>query len=211
MRLDQNAVTRRAIAPFRGHGFWCSAIVLSALLALSAGCSPAGVDQKPPPPVEAKTITAAPTHPPAAASKPRADAQEKSPSKEEKPLLLADGPAEETATGGADNSRCQVCHVNFMPEELTKVHAKANIGCAKCHGESDAHIADESWASGGNGTAPDVMFPKAMINAFCLGCHPKDKIDAQTHQEFFADASGKSVCVDCHGKHRMVARKCQWK
>ena len=29
---------------------------------------------------------------------------------------------------------------------------------------SDAHIADESWASGGNGTAPDIMYTRDKIN-----------------------------------------------
>jgi len=134
------------------------------------------------------------------------------PAQSDKLLLLDEETPTANPTGEtADNSRCQVCHLNLVTEDLAAKHAKANIGCAKCHGESDAHIADESWASGGNGTAPDMMFPKDKINAFCLGCHPKDKIDAQTHREFFADATGKSVCVDCHGKHRMVARKCKWK
>jgi hypothetical protein len=44
-----------------------------------------------------------------------------------------------------------------------------------------------------------------------LGCHPRDKIDASTHREFFAGTCGKSFCVDCHGKHRMATRKCKWK
>ena len=133
------------------------------------------------------------------------------PKKEAKPLLLLDDAADAVTAEGADNSRCQVCHINFMKEELTRTHARAGIGCAKCHGICDDHIADESWASGGNGTAPDTMFPKAKINVFCLGCHPKDKIDADQHKDVLAGTGDKKYCTDCHGKHRMVTRKCKWK
>jgi len=132
----------------------------------------------------------------------------------DEPLLLLDAGEEESSppTGPvADNSRCFVCHLNYAMESLAVVHAKANIGCADCHGASDAHIADESWASGGNGTAPDIMYPRPKINPFCLGCHPKDKIDAEQHKPFFAGAAEKKYCTDCHGTHRLAERKCQWK
>ena len=66
---------------------------------------------------------------------------------EQAPLLLEDEPAgAASTTPAADNSRCFVCHANYMQEEIAVTHAKANIGCAHCHGASDAHIADESWA-----------------------------------------------------------------
>ena len=135
---------------------------------------------------------------------------------DQSPLLLS----EETgihsqAEPVADNSRCQVCHLSMCLEELSVTHAKRNIGCAKCHGECDAHIADESWASGGNGTAPETMYPKPAINSLCRGCHTIDKMignrpgkpcpklsDAFAQQKF---------CTDCHGKHRLVERRCKWK
>jgi hypothetical protein len=85
------------------------------------------------------------------------------------------------------------------------------MGCAHCHGECDEHIADESWASGGNGTAPDIMYTRPKINPFCMGCHPKDKIDTEQHKPLFSSASEKKVCTDCHGKHRLETRKCKWK
>ena len=44
-----------------------------------------------------------------------------------------------------------------------------------CHGVSDAHIADESWASGGNGTAPDIMYPRDKINPSCLPVTPRTR------------------------------------
>ena len=127
-----------------------------------------------------------------------------------KPLLLLDDEDEQIKTG-ADNSRCLVCHINFERELLSVVHAKTNIGCIKCHGESDAHIADESWASGGNGTAPDKMFPTNKINGFCFTCHPKSKLSQAPHKELLANNGLKPICTDCHGKHRMAKRRCKWK
>ena len=135
------------------------------------------------------------------------------PSTKAKPLLLLDDDADSKPSGktGADNSRCQVCHLNFAQEKWVIIHARAGIGCAKCHGVCDAHIADESWASGGNGTAPDIIYPRAKINPFCMTCHAREKITNDAHKDFFADASGKETCTDCHGKHRLVKRKCKWK
>ncbi|MCH8119986.1 MAG: cytochrome c3 family protein [Planctomycetes bacterium] len=127
-------------------------------------------------------------------------------------LLLDDEPDEDSSTESmADNSRCFVCHINYMDEDIAVTHARVNIGCADCHGESDEHIADESWAWGGNGTPPDIMYPRAKINPFCMGCHPKDKIDTEQHKPLFAGTIKEKYCTDCHGNHRLVNRKCKWK
>ena len=131
---------------------------------------------------------------------------------EDEPLLLADDPASgEHAGEGADNSRCYVCHINYVRETLAATHARAKIGCARCHGPSDAHIADESWASGGNGTAPEIMYPRAKINSFCLSCHPVAKIGAERHKGVLAGTGKQKHCTDCHGKHRLPKRRCKWK
>ena len=133
---------------------------------------------------------------------------------DEPPLLLDDGGEASSVPKGpvADNSRCHVCHLDYQKEELALDHARAEIGCAGCHGDSDAHIADESWADGGNGTAPDTMFPKPKINPFCLGCHPKDEIGKKdTHKKFLAGTAKEKYCTDCHGDHRLDKRKCKWK
>jgi hypothetical protein len=128
------------------------------------------------------------------------------------PLLLEDEPAGGTSNGStADNSRCFVCHVNYMAEEIAVAHAKANLSCAACHGPSDAHIADESWASGGNGTAPDRMYARDRVNASCMACHPKDKMNTPQHMAILADLGGQKVCTDCHGSHRLPQRRCKWK
>lgn len=186
--------------------FWFG--IAAALAFASTGCEqkPAGKNR----PGAGATLAASPATAP---SQPDPPKDKPAPAKTDPPLLLLDDTAEtKTEAGsGADNSRCQVCHLNLAPEELAMTHAKASIGCAKCHGASDAHIADESWASGGNGTAPDAIFPRTKINAFCLGCHPQDKIDAEVHKDVPANTDGKQVCTDCHGKHRLATRKCQWK
>jgi hypothetical protein len=130
---------------------------------------------------------------------------------EDEPLLLDDGSqAAQPAVPQADNSRCFVCHINYMQEDIAALHARADIGCAGCHGQSDEHIADESWASGGNGTAPDIMYPRQKINPFCMDCHTKDKLETDQHKPLFANFE-KMVCTDCHGSHRLEVRKCKWK
>ena len=127
-------------------------------------------------------------------------------------LLLDDGPADDSYTGSmVGNSRCFVCHINYMDEDIAVIHAQVNIGCANCHGDSDEHIADESWASGGNGTAPDIMYPRAKINPFCMGCHTEDKIDTDVHELFLSGTIEEKYCTDCHGDHRLTNRKCKWK
>jgi hypothetical protein len=131
---------------------------------------------------------------------------------DDEPLLLDDGTGEGTYSGSmTDNNRCFVCHINYMEEDIAVIHARVNMGCANCHGESDEHIADESWASGGNGTPPEIMYPRDKINPFCLNCHPKDEIGTSKHKRFFAGTAEEKCCTDCHGDHRLAERKCKWK
>ena len=132
---------------------------------------------------------------------------------DDEPLLLLDDGSDPDQQGApmADNSRCHVCHINYTFEEIAVTHARAQIGCADCHGDSDAHIADESWSWGENGTAPDIMYRPAEVNKFCMSCHPKDKIDAEQHTALFAGTAEEKFCTDCHGRHRLASRKCKWK
>jgi hypothetical protein len=176
-------------------------LILAAVCAGGIGCEQAVCSQKPQTNAENES-----------SQEPTSD--------DEPPLLLDDEPllllddepeAEQSDEPGADNNRCFVCHINYMQEDIAVIHARANIGCAGCHGESDEHIADESWASGGNGTAPDIMYPRAKINPFCMGCHTKDKIDTEQHEPLFAADAGEKYCTDCHGNHRLPSRKCKWK
>lgn len=66
----------------------------------------------------------------------------------------------------AYNSRCFVCHINCMREDIAVTHAPHDMGCADCHRESGERIEDESWPSGGNGTAPDKIYTRDKINSF---------------------------------------------
>ncbi len=169
-------------------------VVLAAAIAVGTGCEQMEVKQKPDTNTESTSSQESIT--------------------DEEPLLLLDDSEEELVqpTGPvADNSRCFVCHINYTYEDIAVTHARANMGCAHCHGECDEHIADESWASGGNGTAPDIMYVRPKINPFCMGCHKKDIIDTEQHEPLFADTAEKKVCTDCHGKHRLENRKCKWK
>ena len=113
-------------------------------------------------------------------------------------LLLEDGNDGEnpdmTDSPLADNSRCYVCHMNYEVDELTSIHAKADIGCERCHGASDAHCSDED-----NITPPDIMYPAEKINSFCKSCHPDAKL-----------GEGKKYCTDCHGEHRLNHRTRKW-
>jgi hypothetical protein len=180
-------------------------------LGLAWGAEPAGqlaATRTSPPPALVIVATVS-NHPPVAAKPAPA------PPATEKLLLLDDTPeTKPVGVEGADNSRCQVCHLNFMTELLAVSHATNKVGCAECHGPCDEHIADESWASGGNGTAPTIMFPRPTINVACVKCHKAEKvIYSKNHKpdDVWLMAFNETVCTDCHGKHRMVKRRCQWK
>ena len=148
------------------------------------------------------------------------------------PLLLDDDEDDPSAKGGKiakKNKRCFVCHLNFADEEIATVHAKNDMACTECHGDCDEHIADESWATGGNGTAPGKMYLRKDIDACCLKCHKEHDVSAQqviAHWQkrcakkpppggvdLKTIAAEKIVCTDCHGDHHMYLeeRKCTWK
>ncbi len=126
------------------------------------------------------------------------------------PLLLMNEDSEFDVDFMALNGRCMVCHLNYLQDEISLVHARAGYGCAHCHGESDEHIADESWASGGPGTPPDIMYRADEVVPVCLKCHELLPSDPDCRCEFPRLAQKKS-CTDCHGTHRLQTRKCSWK
>lgn len=129
------------------------------------------------------------------------------------PLLL-DDPTEDQAAAtqaATENMACFVCHAGYMGEFLAECHAKADVGCVKCHGDSFAHRNDEN-----NTTPPETMYPAEKIDPFCQGCHkahdiPPKKIIARW-KEVNIDKSDPSwiVCTDCHGEHRMKVRTVIW-
>ena len=131
------------------------------------------------------------------------------------PLLLDGGPGKDAkkaaGTGQADNAACFVCHGNYRGELLAGVHAQANVGCVKCHGDSFAHRSDEN-----NVTPPDTMYAPAEIAPACAKCHdthnaPAAKIIARWQEKCPAKTNPADlVCTDCHGEHRMKFRTVWW-
>lgn len=103
----------------------------------------------------------------------------------------------------ADNEMCQVCHIDFMPEDLTAVHASNGVGCVNCHGASTNHMHNEE-----NVIPPDVMFERGDINRLCLVCHEPLPFDHEV-MEIGASAQGE-VCVDCHGRHKVANPRRRW-
>lgn len=108
----------------------------------------------------------------------------------------------------ADNSYCYVCHLSYQQEELAKVHQPKGVGCETCHGISDKHSEDED-----NLTPPEAMYSRKSIFAFCLSCHPKEKLaKVEDHEEILATPPKTSdTCTECHGnEHRMKVRTRKW-
>jgi len=108
----------------------------------------------------------------------------------------------------ADNSYCYVCHINYKSEDLCLTHQENGVGCEACHGISEDHSSDENGL-----TAPDRMFARDKIAAYCTTCHSPDALrKVEKHLQFvFTDNSEKRrVCTDCHGKHRLENRTRTW-
>lgn len=127
------------------------------------------------------------------------------------PLLLEEPSGKEDKKFLRINQSCFVCHDNYKDEPLMLVHAKEEIGCADCHGESVAHRNDED-----NITPPDLMYPLDEIDDACQECHdthdaPAEKIIArwQARCPERTDVE-KIACTDCHGRHRLEARTVRW-
>jgi len=133
------------------------------------------------------------------------------------PLLL-DEPTQEqldsadmTTKAMVENATCFVCHANYSYEGLASLHAKANIGCAVCHGQSLAHKNDEN-----NTTPPEKMYSADKIDSFCQGCHnshdvPAGKVVAHWMKRNIDKTNpDKIVCTDCHGDHRIKVRTIIW-
>lgn len=111
----------------------------------------------------------------------------------------------------ADNSACFVCHGNYQEEPFVLAHAKDDVGCVDCHGQSHDHRNDED-----NITPPDTMYAPADIAPGCAKCHethdaPAAKVIARWKERCPAKTDPKSlVCTDCHGEHRLKFRTVWW-
>ena len=94
---------------------------------------------------------------------------------------------------------CTMCHIDVEDEFVGGVHYKEKVGCKKCHGPSEGHVADEN-----NEVKPNELFARKDIDRLCGTCHecPKPKKSEP------AAAPKCKVCTDCHGAHEFpVAAK----
>ena len=104
----------------------------------------------------------------------------------------------------ANNSACYVCHANYQDEQLAQVHAKAEVGCVDCHGESMKHQEDEFHE-----TPPNQMYALNAIDSMCGKCHDEHDVPATEVLERWQKRCPKKVdprsivCTDCHGHHRI--------
>jgi hypothetical protein len=129
---------------------------------------------------------------------------------EDAPLLLGGSkkPVEHT---GADNSDCYVCHGNLEDEPMVKWHAKEDVGCTDCHGDSFDHADDENHV-----IPPDIMYWPERIDPACQECHEKHDAPARAvlarWQRRCPEKTdpNKIVCTDCHGQHRLANRRSTW-
>jgi hypothetical protein len=135
----------------------------------------------------------------------------------EAPLLLDEPTEQQQASAGVttqaavENTACFVCHANYKFEALASRHAKANVGCAGCHGQSFEHKNDEN-----NTTPPEKMYSAEKIDPLCQGCHNSHDVPAGKVVALWAKRNpgktdpDKIVCTDCHGDHRMKVRTIIW-
>ena len=124
----------------------------------------------------------------------------------DEPVLL-DEPTEvgnPVTEAEAKNATCYVCHANYAEEELAQWHAKQNIGCTDCHGESIGHKNDENHL-----TPPDRMYPSSEIDEACGKCHTGHDVPAieivRRWKERRGDTKTDVLCKECHEKHDFPA------
>lgn len=122
------------------------------------------------------------------------------------PLLL-DEPSESekvNTEAEAKNATCYVCHANYEQEPLAQWHAKNEIGCTNCHGESIAHKNDENHQ-----TPPDTMYPAREIDEACRKCHTSHDIQPEEvvlrWQQHAGNKKTIGLCEVCHESHDVPA------
>ena len=117
------------------------------------------------------------------------------------PLLLDEPTEEQVATAvtpaATENMACFVCHANYRGEFLAESHAKANIGCINCHGDSFAHRNDEN-----NTTPPEIMYSAERIDPFCQGCHDTHDIPPKKIIARWIEQKAKKPDATCQGCHK---------
>ena len=124
----------------------------------------------------------------------------------ETPLLLDEpGEMDKLSTAAeAQNTTCYVCHANYAEEPLARWHAKENMACSDCHGESIAHKNDEN-----NTTPPDKMYPVNDIDGACQKCHTGHDVQpakvVSRWKQRIGDEKNEVLCKKCHESHDIAA------
>lgn len=130
------------------------------------------------------------------------------------PRLDAPAPAAKPSPDSAGPKKwliCYDCHANYLEEPIAVQHAKENITCVKCHGESLAHSNDEE-----NITPPNRMYPAARIDRMCRECHDTHEAPARAVIACWQKRCPQKtdpaqlLCTDCHGEHRLKVRTVHW-
>jgi len=103
------------------------------------------------------------------------------------------------------NAACYVCHMLFVGEQISRLHAAADVPCIRCHGLSAAHANDENIGA----TPPDHTYKRHQVDAQCSQCHKRHNASARAvvarWLERKLDPNKPPVCTDCHGHHRITA------
>ena len=97
------------------------------------------------------------------------------------------GAADENPLAG-----CTMCHIDVEDEFVGGLHYNEKVGCKKCHGPSEGHVADEN-----NEVKPDELFARKHVDRLCGTCHecPRPKEPKP------APAEPRKVCTECHAAH----------
>ncbi len=117
------------------------------------------------------------------------------------PLLLDEPNEEQVAAAmtqaATDNMACFVCHANYRSEFLADRHAKVNVGCVSCHGDSLSHRNDEN-----NTTPPETMYAAEKIDPFCQGCHDAHDVAPKKIVARWIEQKVKKPDATCAGCHK---------
>jgi hypothetical protein len=110
-----------------------------------------------------------------------------------------------------EDNQCVQCHESqnlpislghSFDEWRASSHARAGIGCEKCHG-GDASATDQSTAHRNVEPASDVqsMVHTSRLVTTCGTCHPKEReaYEQTVHARQVSDRQGGATCSTCHG------------
>jgi len=102
-------------------------------------------------------------------------------------MPMPTSPADENPLAG-----CTMCHIDVEDEFVGGVHYKEKVGCAKCHGKSEGHVADEN-----NEVKPEELFARKDVDRLCDVCHECPRPEEAKP----AAEQPRKVCTDCHAAH----------